>query len=405
MGARQAGDERPALTSASFPRVFVHLDNGRSPATWSRAHRDSRVLEEWPYGYQFARDYLHLTYSRDTEEPRIARFLRRALCHVIGFDLIHALRNLDGLRDAEVIWTHTEHEHLAIAMLQKIGLIGRVPIVGQTIWLWDSWRRFGPLRRLFHRWLLSDIAVHTTHSTHNAAYATQELGQAARVIPFGIQPTFTVPPRPAHETSSRINVVAPGNDRHRDWKLLAEVAQRNPDITVRVLSARFRARRLLSRLLPNFSVVRITNTADLIGEYAQADVVAVPLRPNAHASGLTVAFEALQAGRPLVITRTGGVDDYLQGQAWYAGVQDAESFAQAVRAAAPSAGDGEAMSRRRSHIAASGLTARDYGLRHVVLTHHVLQRPLYPDFESASAFAPVQLHPHQSDRIATSDPA
>ena len=158
-----------------------------------------------------------------------------------------------------------------------------------------------------------------------------------------------------------------------------------------MLSGRLRARRLVSRAVSNFEVVRVTDTADLISEYCRSDVVAVPLRMNAHASGLTVAFEALQAGRPLVITRTGGVEEYLQDHAWYAQVDDVESFEEAIRTAAPAAVDGDAMSRRRSHIAAWGLTARDYGLRHVVLTNRVLQLSSLPDSASASAFAPVQL--------------
>jgi glycosyltransferase involved in cell wall biosynthesis len=377
--------------SAGRPRVFIHLDNGRSPSTWSKAYVNRRVLEEWPYGYQFAGDYVDLTYSKDTHEPKLGNLLRRALCRVVGFDLIHALRNLDGFRNAEVIWTHTEHEHLAIAILRKVGLVPRVPIVGQTIWLWDSWRSFGPLRRLVYRWLLAEIDLHTTHSPLNAEYASRQLGQPALVVPFGIQPTFTVSPRPSSRPNSGISVVAPGNDRHRDWALLAEVARRNPDIHVRVLSSRYRARRLVSRSVRNFEVARVTDTADLISEYGQSDVVAVPLRANAHASGLTVAFEALQAGRPLVISRTGGVDDYIHDHAWYARVGDVESFAQAIRTAAPAAVDGDAMSRRRSHIEARGLTARDYGLRHVVLTDRVLRRSAVPDTVSASQFAPVQL--------------
>jgi len=90
-----------------------------------------------------------------------------------------------------------------------------------------------------------------------------------------------------------------------------------------------------------------------------------------------------------VISRTGGVDVYLHDHAWYAPVDDVESFEQAIRAAATVAVDGDAMSRRRSHIEARGLTARDYGLRHVVLTDRVLRRSTVPDSVSASQFAPV----------------
>ena len=41
-----------------------------------------------------------------------------------------------------------------------------------------------------------------------------------------------------------------------------------------------------------------------------ADLVVVPLKPNLHASGLTVVFESISCGVPLICTDTGGLRAY-----------------------------------------------------------------------------------------------
>lgn len=44
--------------------------------------------------------------------------------------------------------------------------------------------------------------------------------------------------------------------------------------------------------------------------YDWADLAVVPLKPNLHASGLTVSFEAMLHGLPVVCTDTGGITGY-----------------------------------------------------------------------------------------------
>jgi glycosyltransferase involved in cell wall biosynthesis len=45
--------------------------------------------------------------------------------------------------------------------------------------------------------------------------------------------------------------------------------------------------------------------------YARASVVAVATTNNLHASGMTVSLEAMATGRPVVMTRTPGIEDYI----------------------------------------------------------------------------------------------
>lgn len=372
----------------SLPRVFVHLDQGRSPSSWQRAFQRGLVFEEWPYGYQWASPYVDLSYSVDATEGAVGSLLRRAQNVVLGFDLRHAWRNRAGLADAEVIWTHTEHEHLAVALLKKLHVIPDVPLLGQSIWLWDSWPSYSPLRRRFYRWLLSAVGEHTTLSTHNAAYARTVLGTRVHAVPFGIEPAFVVPPRDDRD-ATRIRVVAPGNDRHRDWTGLAEVSRRHSDIDVLVLSVRRKPRRLLSARIPNFRVRAAANTREMIEAIAAADVVAIPLLGSRHASGITVGFEALAAGRPVAMTDTGGVHDYFESQVSWAEPGDPESLAAAIRAAASLNDDAAVLEANRAWLRAAGLLARDYAYRHVLLTSLMLGRLDEKGAAAISRFEPV----------------
>jgi glycosyltransferase involved in cell wall biosynthesis len=66
--------------------------------------------------------------------------------------------------------------------------------------------------------------------------------------------------------------------------------------------------------------------------YAHASVVAVATRPNLHVSGLTVSLEAMATGRPVVITGSPGMDDYLDdgGTALLVPARRAEALGESV---------------------------------------------------------------------------
>ncbi|WP_343899184.1 glycosyltransferase [Microbacterium oxydans] len=58
-------------------------------------------------------------------------------------------------------------------------------------------------------------------------------------------------------------------------------------------------------------VVRHLPHAELRDLYATASVVVVPTRENLHASGMTVALEALATARPVVVSDTPGMRQYV----------------------------------------------------------------------------------------------
>ncbi len=125
--------------------------------------------------------------------------LRLGLRVVTGFDLLHAFRQRRALRAADVIWTHTESQFLAVAAV--LAFAPRRPrILGQSVWLFDRWPRLNPLHRLLYRRLIRMVDVLTVHSSDNLAVA-RALFPDKRVlcVPFGIPAETMIAPvlRPA----------------------------------------------------------------------------------------------------------------------------------------------------------------------------------------------------------------
>ncbi len=132
------------------------------------------------------------------------------------------------------------------------------------------------------------------------------------VVRFGVDPAFyRSVPYPADPT-----LVSIGGDRDRDpetlFAALKIILDRRPDLKVVVqststLAAPHGVRK--EAFIPHDEVRRL---------YARASVVALATRPNLHGSGMTVSLEAMSVGRPVVATRTPGMEDYVvDGQTGY----------------------------------------------------------------------------------------
>jgi glycosyltransferase involved in cell wall biosynthesis len=368
--------------STARPRVAVLLGAQQDPQAWRQRHARGETLDETPYGYERAARWADVVWARSGPEGRPAsRRVADALAARLGFDLLHAWRNRRILFSADVIWTHTEREHLAVAVLQRLRFgRRRIPVIAQSVWLWDEWPRYGRLRRTFVAWLLRSHPVELVHSALNAAVSREEVpGRRVLQVPFGTQGVEPVeaPSAPA----GRPVVLALGNDRHRDWGLLAEVARALPDLDFHVASSSRRARG--TDWSDNVVVAPITGTQRLREAYARAAAVVLPLQPNRHASGATTAVEAMSADRPLVVSRAGGIDDYVDGLALLIEPGDVPGFVEATAAAVA----GRAPRNGPEAVAARGLTQVDYVARYELVTSALLGNGSWSP--AVSAFAPV----------------
>lgn len=362
------------------PRVAIVLRHGLDPAAWARRHERGEVVDRTPYAYHLAESAFSLEWSSDRAEGTVARWWRMSCRRLLGFDFVHVWRNRALLRGADAIWTHTEREHLAVAMLKLLNPRAyRGASIAQSVWLWDLWPSISRARRLFFRALLRRHDVELVLSRCNREVSSSAVpGRAVVRLPFGThfaQPA-TSEPRPAAPT-----VLVVGNDRHRDWELIVEVARRLPQLELDVLSLADTVRDLP---WPSNVRVRSANQGSLLREvYPSATVVALPLKENRHASGCTVAIEALSAGLPVVATDVGGIDEYLadSGSALVP-LGDVDAFAAAVVDAVSLDRAGDIAQPRRR-----GLSEEDYVARLVSVTWSVLaDRPLDPMVDQ---FAPM----------------
>lgn len=356
--------------------VAVLLSHEQDAAAWRERFARGETMDRTPYGYDRAEAVYDIEWSTSRPDSRGLARIRGALARRLGFDVVHVLHNARLLRRADIIWTHTEREHLAVAFLRRL-LAVKAPVIAQSVWLWDRWSGLGAVRRRLYTRLLRSHHVEIVHSAVNLAESrTRVPGRSVMLVPFG---SAAVTRDPATPASGRPTVLAVGNDIDRDWRTLAEALSRLPEFDGRVASSRRAAREL-----PWPSSVQIAPAADrreLERLYRSAAVIVVPLRHNLHVSGATACIEALAARRPLVATDTGGLADYLGGAAHLVQEGDVEGLAEAIRSAArASVGSGDPWVER-------GLTQADYVNRYVLLTEWLLGRRSRPT--EVSLFRPV----------------
>jgi len=187
----------------------------------------------------------------------------------------------------------------------------RLPrLASGVIWLTDKPRTMRDhLRQEFERRALVRAEALWALTRPQVDMLPKLLGRGAPPVDFlkfGIDTNFFAP----HPPVGRPTVLSAGGDRDRDaetlFKALSIVHQRVPDAQLLVQTnsqARPPAGVTLLGHMPHASLRRL---------YANSTLIAIATRPNNHVSGMTVALEAMSSGRPVVMTRTPGVEDYVQ---------------------------------------------------------------------------------------------
>ncbi|MFP4906480.1 glycosyltransferase, partial [Paraburkholderia sp. BR14261] len=109
-----------------------------------------------------------------------------------------------------------------------------------------------------------------------------------------------------------VRVAAIGNDRDRDWTTLVSALGNDLRYEVRIATRR---RMPASARADNVEIVRVSGIKQQHALYDWADIIVVPLRPNTHASGITVMLEAAALGKPMIATKVGALEDYFDDKA------------------------------------------------------------------------------------------
>jgi glycosyltransferase involved in cell wall biosynthesis len=356
-------------------RVFVHLARGYGAANWQARWERGEIIglnDHLPYGFFWAQeDGCIVEYSEDRREGWIGTAIRLAIRLLLGFDFLHAWRNRHGILAAEIVWTGTESQHLAVLLLLRCYGRRHPKVIAQSIWLFDVWPRLSRLKQWFYRRLLADAAVLTVHSEEGVAVARKLFpGQRSMMLPYGIRAEDMVPheSRPIHHP---VRILSAGSDRHRDWATLAAALRDWPDAELRIVAPRLPAS---VKLGPNAALVHPKTNDEYIELYRWADIVALALNPNRHGSGITVIEEATVLGVPVVVTDIGGLRAYFPDRELRY-VPPAQPDAMRAALAALAADDGERarmVERAQRRLIEFGLTSRGFAQRHAALSRQIL---------------------------------
>ena len=108
-------------------------------------------------------------------------------------------------------------------------------------------------------------------------------------------------------------VVSVGLERRDYATLAAATADLDIDVHISGYSADTRAMsRAFPEVLPDNMTRRFYSWTELAQLYRDADVVVVSLFPNDYAAGVQGLMEGLSSGRPVVVTATNGLREYVQ---------------------------------------------------------------------------------------------
>ncbi len=288
-------------------RAWVELQPSLDVRRWPLRHACGQVADRMPYGLdRLGAHGVRATARHDPTSPLRDGVLRGVRWAGGGYLWTEAAtRRPPPGTDVALSWD--ERRGAPRALLDG----RRTAVATGVIWLTEELAA-GParpgaraavsaLRRCALVWVLAEPQRAVLQAAGVPA------GRLAR-LPFGVDADFWAPAPPGGVDPDLL--LAVGNDRSRDWDTLltafAALRARRPSVRLEIAS------RMPPPRVPDGVVVRgQLPHPQLRGRYARAAAVVVTTAPNLHVSGMTVALEAQACARPLVMTRTAGVEDYV----------------------------------------------------------------------------------------------
>jgi glycosyltransferase involved in cell wall biosynthesis len=245
-------------------------------------------------------------------------------------------------------------------------------LIAQSVWLFDQWHGFSALKqRLFSR-LIKQADVLTVHSPENLAVAKRLFPEVrSELVLFGIaaDTKITPAPRPVKKT---LNIISLGNDTHRDWNLLIDAISGQPEWTVKIASQKIKPSSIGNAT--NVEVSRLKANDELFALYQWADVLVLAIKPNLHASGITVIQEAALQGIPVICSDTGGLRAYFSDpEVYFVPPQDAAALRDAIHYLADHPDVRLALAQKaQARMGPNGLSSEAFVRRHVELSRDLL---------------------------------
>ena len=358
-------------------KVFVHLAHGFGAQSWARRWKDGKILgvnEPLPYGYYRADTMgCAVRHSEDRHEAALGKLFRLGIRAILGFDLIHAWRNFDGIRSADVVWTHTESQFLSIfLLLQSTPRARRPKLIAQSVWVFDQWHGFSALKQRLLSRLIMQADVLAAHSPENLAVAKRLFPEVrSELVLFGIAADTKITPA-LRSVKKPLSIISLGNDTHRDWNLLIDAISGQQDWTLKIASQKIKLSSIGNAA--NVEVVRLKANDELFALYQWADVLVLAIKPNLHASGITVIQEAALQGIPVICSNTGGLRAYFSDtEVYFVPPQDATALRNAIHYLADHPDVRLTLAQKaQARMGPNGLSSEAFVRRHVDIARDLL---------------------------------
>jgi glycosyltransferase involved in cell wall biosynthesis len=221
----------------------------------------------------------------------------------LGGDFAAVLPALRRMNASDVVFSTVDTVGIPLLLLRRARLL-RVPLVYASIGLPERLERLRA-RDGFRRVL---GAAHTViaYSAVEAERLRKWLAADAPTVvfvPFGVDVDAF---RPSRNDEPSIDVLAVGADPHRDFGLLTTVAARQPKLAFHLVASRERIHGL-GALPPNVVVETDVSLETVRERFAQARVVALPVRANSYSGATTTLLQAMAMGKPVVVSRTDAI--------------------------------------------------------------------------------------------------
>ena len=265
---------------------------------WARSYSQGQVPDAVPYGLNKMTS-TGASFTMATLAPLTAGQ---------GLALVLGGRGLPAVPGWSIAWD----ERIGLRMLANT--TGRKTGCG-IIWATDEVRRgfAAQARTLLRMHMLRSLDLVWCLSRAQVAplrHALRRSDTRVEFLKFGVDTQFfsnrPLPLQPA--------VLSVGNDQDRDlptlFAALQQVHDARPEVNLRVQFTGDLA------LPPGVERLPQMTHAELRDEYARASLIAIATRPNLHVSGMTAALEAMSTGRPVVLSRTPGAEDYVADGVW-----------------------------------------------------------------------------------------